>query len=252
MMNFAKQIIKKMFDLIGLTITRKSKIPKDVFLSYYNQRHTQRRLEHLSSLGLEIAGLTVLEVGGGIGDHTSFFIDRSCQIVSSDARDENIKISRSRYPDIRVMYIDLDTPPETFNELFDIVYCYGVLYHLKNPTKAIAFISRCCQKMLFLETCVSLGDEDSLNPCIEDAFFPSQAKSGIGCRPTRRWVYNQLKRYFNFVYLPITQPNHEEFPLDWTSSPPKEITTRAVFVASRQKIINKLLVEEIPLKQIRH
>ena len=40
-------------------------------------RHNQRLLEHLATLGLPIAGRTVLEVGAGIGDLTSFFLDRA-------------------------------------------------------------------------------------------------------------------------------------------------------------------------------
>ncbi|HUV50153.1 MAG TPA: class I SAM-dependent methyltransferase [Anaerolineae bacterium] len=240
-----KKIIKKFLKL--------RTPPEGAFLSYHYQRHNQRRLEHLASLGLNIAGSTVLEVGAGIGDHTSFFIDRGCQVVSSDARQENIKILRSRYPDVRVLHIDLNNPPETFDEVFDIVYCYGLLYHLKNPDRGIEFMSRCCRKMLFLETCVSFGDGDSLNPCTEDALNPTQSISGGGCRPTRRWVYNYLKKYFKSVYLPITQPNHEEFPVDWTLPQPNtSILARAVFIASRDKIINKLLIEEIPIKQSRH
>jgi len=208
MINKVKNIVKKLLNL------RTS--PKDTFLSYHYQGHNQRRLEHLASLGLDIAGSTVLEVGAGIGDHTSFFIDRNCKVVTSDARTENLKIFHLRYPTIRVLYLDLDKPPDTFNEVFDIVYCYRLLYHLRNPERAMEFMSRCCRKMLLLETCVSFGDEDLLNPCTEDALNPTQSISGRGCRPTRRWIYNQIKRHFDFVYLPITQPNHEEFPIDGT------------------------------------
>lgn len=244
MIYLIKKIIKKL-----LKIRTSS---DDAFLSYHYQRHNQRRLEHLASLGLNIASSIVLEVGAGIGDHTSFFLDRDCRVTTSDAREENIQILRSRYPDIRVLYLDLDNPPEIFNDLFDIVYCYGVLYHLKNPAKAIDFMSGCCRNMLLLESCVSFGDEESLNPCYEDELNPTQSISGKGCRPTRRWVYNHLKRHFKFVYLPITQPNHEEFPIDWTLLRSKQTLTRAVFIASRAKISNKLLVENIPMKQIRH
>jgi len=239
-----KKIIKKFLKL--------RTPPEDAFLSYHYQRHNQRRLEHLASLGLNIAGSTVLEVGAGIGDHTSFFIDRGCQVVSSDARQKNIKILRSRYPDVRVLHIDLDSPPETFNKVFDIIYSYGLLYHLENPSEAIEFMSSCCRKMLLLETCVSFGNENLLNLCAEDILNPTQSYAGRGCRPTRRWVYSQLKRHFEFVYLPVNQPNHEEFPIDWTRPPSKQILTRAVFVASKEQINNKLLVEEIPMKQIRH
>src|SRR5206468_54997 len=132
------------------------------------QRHNQRRQEHLASLGLSINGSTVLEVGTGIGDHTSFFIDRGCQVVSTEAREGNLEILRSRYPNIKVRRFDCDDPASDFKELFDIVYCYGTLYHLKEPAKAIEFMSRCCQKMFLLETCVSFGEGDLLNLCMED------------------------------------------------------------------------------------
>lgn len=243
-MHNIKTILKKVLNL--------GPSPKDAFLSYHYQRHNQRRLEHLSSLGLKIAGSTVLEVGAGIGDHTSFFVDRGCKVVTSDGRQQNIEILRSRYPDVRALHIDLDSPPGEFNEVFDIVYCYGLLYHLKNPTRAIEFMSSCCRNMLLLETCVSFGDEALLNPNAEDRLDPTQSYTGIGSRPTRRWVCNQLKRHFQFVYLPITQPNHEEFPIDWTPTAAKKGLARAVFIASRQKIVDEIFQEEIPTKQIRH
>jgi hypothetical protein len=256
-LNLLKRLIRKPFNLIGLDIIKISNTspvitPEKSFLSHHYQRHNQRRLEHLASLGLNINGLTVLEVGAGIGDHTSFFLDRDCRIVTSDARHENIEFLRSRYPDLTVLHLDLDNPPLAFGRLFDIVYCYGLLYHLKNPTRAIEFMANCCRKVLLLETCVSFGDQVLLNPCSENAANPAQAISGMGCRPTRRWVYNHLNKYFEFVYLPITQPDHEEFPIDWTSRPSKQILTRSVFIASRQRIVNALLTQEIPMKQKRH
>jgi ubiquinone/menaquinone biosynthesis C-methylase UbiE len=252
-----KRLIRKPLNLIGFDIIRISNTsgfltPEKSFLSYHYQRHNQRRLEHLASLGLNINGLTVLEVGAGIGDHTSFFLDRDCRIVTSDARPENIKFLRSRYPDVTILHLDLDSPPIAFDSVFDIVYCYGLLYHLKNPTRAIEFMANCCQRVLLLETCVSFGDEVLLNPCSENAANPAQAISGMGCRPTRRWVYNHLNTYFEFVYLPITQPNHEEFPIDWTSPPPNKMLTRSIFIASRQRIVNALLTQEIPMQQKRH
>ena len=214
-------------------------------------RHNQRRLEHLASLGLDIAGKTVLELGAGIGDHTSFFLDRSCEVVVTEGRQQNLEILRSRYSDIETIQLDLDTPDLKINQQFDIVYCYGLLYHLQKPTQAIEFMAGSCQKMLLLETCVSFGEEESINLCKEVANFPSQAISGDGCRPTRKWVYNQLKQYFEFVYMPITQPNHEQFPIDWNFCSPEK-SSRSVFIASRQELNNLLLLQDIPLKQQRH
>ncbi len=239
----AKKTLKK---LLGFRNT-----PQKAFLAHYYQRHNQRRLEHLVSLGLDLAGCSVFEVGAGIGDHTHFFLDRGCTVTTSDGREENVKVLRRRYPEISVLHLDLDFPPQAVDDLFDLVYCYGLLYHLMNPSDGISFLSRCSRKLLLLETCVSYGDHEEVNLCDEDKVSPTQAMSGTGCRPTRPWIYNQLKKDFDFVYLPLTQPNHEEFPLDWSGSGSGEILSRAVFIASREQISNSLLTEEIPSKQRR-
>lgn len=226
--------------------------PLNHFHAYHYQRHNHRRLEHLASLGLPIAGSTVLEVGAGVGDHTSFFLDRNCRVVSVEARPENLEILRTRYPDIEVSQLDLDSPEISFEQEFDIVYCYGLLYHLSKPAEAIEFLSRCCGKMLLLETCVSYGNAEAINLCHEAIEDPTQSFHGQGCRPTRTWVHTQLKRQFEFVYMPVTQPNHEEFPLDWGTPPSSPILTRSIYIASRQKLENPVLTESIPMQQKRH
>ncbi len=226
--------------------------PKKEFHSLHYLRHNQRRLEHLVSLNLPIHGASVLEVGAGIGDHTHFFLDRNCKVTSTEGRSENLALLKSHYPQIECLRLDMDAPQIQFSSSFEIVYCYGLLYHLKQPVEALAYLAACCSNLLLLETCVSFGNEELINSCSEPAEVPSQAVSGQGCRPTRPWVFNELKKHFEFVYITSTQPNHEEFPLDWTVSPQPGRLTRSVFVASRQKINNPLLLEEIPLQQRRH
>lgn len=72
--------------------------PLREFHSDYYLRINQRRLEHLATLPLPLAERSVLEVGAGIGDHTSFFIDRGCTVTITDAREENLAIVGRRLP----------------------------------------------------------------------------------------------------------------------------------------------------------
>ena len=227
--------------------------PVTEFHAWEYLRHNQRRQEHLASLGLSLAGASVLEVGAGIGDHTSFFLDRGCRVTSSEGRPDNVAILAKRVPQLAVHLLDMEKPELEFSEPFDIVYCYGLLYHLRNPAVAIAYMAHGCRKMLLLETCVTFNDGASVNPVPELREVASQAVSGQGCRPNRRWVFDELKKHFPHVYMPVTQPWHEEFPADWTTPPAKpELLTRAVFVASRQPLDHPLLREEILLRQRRH
>jgi hypothetical protein len=159
---------------------------------------------------------------------------------------------RSRYPGLEIHLLDVDNPPIDFNGSFEIVFCYGLLYHLGNPAKAIEFMSKVCAKTLILETRVSFGEDELINHCNEDVLIPTESRWGTGCRPTRKWVYTHLKKYFNHVYMPITQPWHEEFPIDWTSPRTAQaISRRAIYIATRKRLHNRLLVENIPMKQIR-
>ena len=57
------------------------------FSSEHYETHNRARLRHLASLGLELSG-RVLEVGSGPGDHTAFYLERGCSVVSIDARRE--------------------------------------------------------------------------------------------------------------------------------------------------------------------
>jgi SAM-dependent methyltransferase len=215
-------------------------------------RINQRRLEHLASLGLPVSRRTVLEVGAGIGNLTSFFLDRGCEVTATEARPENLKLLAARFPKIRTQSLDVDNSDVRFAAPFDVVFCYGLLYHLGQPAKAIEYMARNCRGLLLLESCVSFGEHEALNPCAEPRDRVSQAVSGEGCRPTRPWVYANLKKHFEFVYMPTTQPNHEQFPINW-SAPDAHTSrlSRAIFIGSRTMLNNPLLVTEVPTRQSR-
>ena len=223
--------------------------PEALFTSDHYLKHNEKRLGHLASLGLDLINKSVLEVGAGIGDHTSFFLQQNCEVISIEARLDNLSILQKRYPHVRSYNLNLDQIDLYFNRLFEIVYCYGLLYHLSKPAEAIEFMARHCQGLLLLETCVSFGADESVNLCQERSEDPTQSFSGIGCRPTRKWVFNQLRDRFEFVYLPVSQPDHEEFPIDWLQIKPQSIFNRAIFIASRFPINNPMLLESLPDKQ---
>ena len=214
-------------------------------------RHNQRRLEHLASLNLPINGKSVLELGAGIGDHTSFFLDRGCTVTAVEARPRNVSLMRKRFGDrIKVITADVmeldryQIPPA------QIIHCYGLLYHLSRPLDALRWMADHCLELCLLETCVSFGDEQAVNLVSEIKASPTQAADGTGCRPTRSWVVGSLKRFFPHVYVTTTQPWHEQFPTDWSSAPPQGLS-RAVFVASRAALDSNLLSAVILSRQTR-
>lgn len=233
----------------------------ELFRTPHYLRHNQRRQEHLASLGLDLAGRTVLEVGAGIADHTTFFLDRGCTVLSTEPRPENCNLfafmmrslaasgykAAARCALLPCAVEELD---RHVSERFDIVYCYGLLYHVPDPALALAQLDARCADLLLLETAVSLTDADTMRGVAEDPGAPTQAVTGRGTRPTRPWLFAKLEERFAHVYVPATQPAHEEFPLDWSAPPLPGIEyQRAVFVASRRPIANPLLLDRLPQRQ---
>lgn len=226
-------------------------------ISYFQSdqylRHNARRLEHLASLGIAVRERRVLEVGAGIGDHSHYYLDRGCRVTITEGRRESLGLLARRYPTAKVQFLDMEHPSPLADAPFDIVHCYGLLYHLENPEQALRFMSESCRQLLLLETCVSFGDAKSINITEEPHWNPTQALSGRGCRPTRPWLFERLRSLFPYVYLPKTQPNHEEFPVDWTAPQQhRNPLARAVFVASREEIRNEQLSSCLLDHQARH
>lgn len=78
------------------------------FNNWHYIQHNQRRQEHLCSLGLDLSHKRVLEVGAGIGDHTTFFIDRGCDVVVTEGRPENFRVLQQRYPHLETHLLDME------------------------------------------------------------------------------------------------------------------------------------------------
>jgi hypothetical protein len=220
----------------------------DSFLSPHYQQHNVARLCHLESLGLDLNNKKVLEFGAGIGDHTVYYLFKNCNVLPTDARPELVEIIKNRFG-IRAEVLNAENDLQKLEgfEYFDVIHCYGVLYHLNNPDKFINSISS-IGNILLLETCVS-PDHLPVNVYYikENHKNITQAVSGIGCRPSRKWIENELKKNYEFVYYPKTQPDHLEFPLNWNNLPEKSLI-RAIFIASHAEINNSNLTTEIPLE----
>jgi len=139
------------------------------------------------------------------------------------------------------------------NGMFDVVHCYGLLYHVSDPGRVLDLIDRVAGDLVFLETCVAFGESEAINQVSEPSNNPTQAYSGTGCRPTRAWLFSNLKQRFAHVYTPLTQPNHAEFPVDWNNPADHGAPLqRSIFIASRQPLANAQLSPDLLPVQTRH
>jgi len=151
---------------------------------------------------------------------------------------------RSRYPTLEGHVVDVETELSRFHR-FDVVFSYGLLYHLENPVRALRNLESVCGELLLLETMVC--DHDRPVVLFEDESADlNQALAGVGCRPSPHFVALALNRVgFAYVYAPATPPQHIDFRFESRRSLDcvrDGHPLRCVFVASRTDLRNPNLV----------
>lgn len=200
-------------------------------------RHTARRLEHLASLRLPLEGKTVLELGAGIGEHSQFFLDRGCTVISAEPRPENCAYMRHREY-MRGLHIVVRSTADEALQLFaetkfEIVYAYGLIYHLNNPIDTLIASAKLCSGLYLLETAVGDLQREAQLTYREDEQDPTNAIDGRCALLSRSEIVHTLRQVLPFVYVPRTQPAHEQFLRDWSEGVGTDLNRhRAIFVGS--------------------
>ena len=203
------------------------------------------RLEHLDSLGLELEGRSVLDVGAGPAHLAQFFVERGCRIVSTDARPQNVEQARALYPGHDARVLDVERDDVAAFGRFDVVFCYGLLYHLEDPLLVLRKLVDVCDDLFLLETMVCDSELPILR--LEDEYLSlNQALRGIAHRPSPAWVAMAFDRIgIHNVYIARTPPRHPDYDVEWGN----DLGTsrdghllRAIFVASRTPLANEHLV----------
>lgn len=209
---------------------------EEVFDLSHSLRINEARLQHLASLKLPLAGKRVLDAGCGVGHHTDFYRKLGCAVVGVDGRAENITEMGKLYPHVEGHAIDVQRESLEALGSFDVVHCYGLLYHLENPVGALRHLSQICRGLLLIETMIC----DSLKPLAllkaETKSF-DQALQGIGCRPSPAFIALTLNRLgFPHLYGAATAPDHPDFQFEWKNNVDAQrdgVDMRSIFVASR-------------------
>src|SRR5712664_977237 len=100
------------------------------------------------SLGLECA----VDVGCGVGFFSQILQECGLNVGGFDGRAENIAEARKRFPTIPFERGDIESAGILKLGTFDLVLCFGLLYHLENPMLAIRHLRALTRKGLLLES----------------------------------------------------------------------------------------------------
>lgn len=186
------------------------------FWSEEQLRLNARRLEHLATLGLDLEKKRVLEVGGGMGDLTRFFLDRGCRVLLTDARPKNLRAAMidgdlAQEARLETERLDLDSPGSPKGRAYDVGFCYGVLHLLQRPERSLDFLAKCCGETLLLECEVSDGAGAGLGAADRPQDEPMGSLRGRGSRFGEAWLVGALRSRFKHVYRPRPPCHHPSF-----------------------------------------
>ena len=197
---------------------------------------TDARLEHLATLGLPVEGRSVIDVGCGIGRLSEFFVSRGCDVLCVDGREDNIAQLRAQYPERRAAVVDVETDELVAHGSFDVVFCYGLLYHLSDPLAFLGRAATICRELMIVETCITDSEERVLF-LVDDPDDPTMSLSRVASRPSPAYVVASLRLSgFEHVYSPIRLPRHKDFEYERRNDMSHlrdGNAMRDVFVASR-------------------
>lgn len=203
------------------------------------------RLRHLASLNLDLENKRVIDIGSGVGHLAQFFVKKNCQVFCIDGRKNNISSLQLRYPNLKSKVLDVEKDDLSKYGTFDIVFCYGLLYHTKKPEFVIKNISKVCRDLLLLETCITDYPDYDVK-FVEDTSAVNQALHATGCRPTPRFVISHLRGSgFSNIYIPRRIPRHLDFQFKYQgdgSIGKDGHLIRQIFIASRSQLANHNLI----------
>ncbi len=193
------------------------------------------RWEQFLSMDISLEGKTIFEPGAGIGDQTEWLLQQSAlHIFVQEGREENLAIIRERFENNRKVTIlpsgNLETclPEMPFHGL-DLVYCYGVYYHINENLITFPIMRELATigEMIVVEYLE--GNDTNPHFTYEDN---STSISGTGCRPRHDTLLKGLKDTWGFAYKPKNQ-------LRWCDPLSPEI--RLIAVGSKSTIVNEQL-----------
>jgi FkbM family methyltransferase len=185
----------------------------------FDQVHYLRGIESRGALIRRIVpelkgalGLTTaLDAGCGIGFFAKILQECGLDVGAFDGRHENVEEARRRYPQISFSPGDIEDPDILRLGSFDLVLCFGLLYHLENSLLAIRNLRALTGKGLLLESMCLPDVKPSMllrnEPALQDqsltdvAFYPSE-----GC------IIKMLYRVgFAAVYRVSPLPDDDDF-----------------------------------------
>lgn len=174
---------------------------------------------------------SALDAGCGFGFFSGYLRDAGLEVSAFDGRGGNIVEAQKRHPGIDFRILDVESPALVNVGSFELVLCFGLLYHLENPFRAIRNLAALTEKLLIVETRVA-PFRSSFALLYQENSEADQGLNYIAMIPSRSCFVKMMYRAgFPFVYRTRTLPDHEQFRGSAIRKP-----MRTIFLASKREL----------------
>jgi SAM-dependent methyltransferase len=154
---------------------------------------------------------TAIDVGCGLGYFSGFLKSHGLDVMGVDGRYQNVEEARRRNPGIRFHQYNAEDQSLTELGKFDLVFCFGLLYHLENPFLAIRNLLTITGRILLIESVIFPGEEPIMG-LIDESEHEDQGLNHVAFYPSEACLIKILYRVgLPCVYSLAQQPNHPEY-----------------------------------------
>jgi tRNA (mo5U34)-methyltransferase len=154
---------------------------------------------------------TALDAGCGVGYFSGLLQQMGFEVSAFDGRQDNVEEARRRHPGVRFFVADIDELKVEKLGTFDLVLCFGLLYHLENPLRAVRRLHAVTGKVLLIES-VCGPEQAPLFYMRDEPALEDQALNAVACYPSEgALVKMAYTAGFPAVYRAARLPEHEDF-----------------------------------------
>lgn len=143
---------------------------------------------------------TAVDVGCGLGYFSGLLQSLGFDVTAVDGRQENAAEAARRFPSVTFRVVNAEDPQLSSLGTFDLVLCFGLLYHLENPFLVIRQLHAMTRSVLLVEgMCVPA--EKSMMELLDESNVDDQGLSYVSFYPSESCLIKMLYRAgFPFVY----------------------------------------------------
>lgn len=159
------------------------------------------------ALGLSNA----VDAGCGVGFFSRTLAECGLDVSGFDARAKNVDEARRRFPGVPFECADVEDRAVSRMGRFDLVLCFGLLYHLENPLQAIRNLRAITEKCLLLES-MCMPEKRCALLLRQEPRQNDQSLKELACCPSEGGLVKMLYRAgFAGVYRVTPLPDHDDF-----------------------------------------